>query len=109
MPIRAKKSAPRIRAIVLSAFRFMGEEGLGKLDPHGENHGMLGRAVRASESLTDEERPNLGCETALKERCLSACVSTDGSDKQRAAVNQILKDNNARNLRYFGCWTLEHS
>jgi hypothetical protein len=87
---------------------FIGEEGLSKLDLHGENHGMLARAVRALESLTAEERANLECETALKEGCMFVCVSTDGSDKQKATVNQILKDHNARNVKYFGRWTVEH-
>ena len=87
---------------------FMGEEGLSKLDLHGENHGILARVIRALESLTAEERANLECETALKEGCLFVCVSTDGSDEQKAAVNQILKDHNARNLSFFGRWTVEH-
>lgn len=87
---------------------FMGEEGLSKLDLHGENHGMLARGIRALELLTAEERANLECETALKEGCLFVCVSTDGSDAQRATVSQILKDHKARNLKYFGRWTVEH-
>jgi len=87
---------------------FTGEEGLSKLDLHGENHGILARVIRALESLTAEERANLECETALKEGCLFVCVSTDGSDEQKAAVNQILKDHNARNLSFFGRWTVEH-
>ena len=102
-----------IRALEAAGFSeddtpvFIGEEGLSKLDLHGENHGMLARAVRALESLTAEERANLECETALKEGCLFVCVSTDGSDKQKATVDQILKDHNARNLRFFGRWTVE--
>jgi hypothetical protein len=103
-----------IRALEAAGFSeddtsvFMGEEGLSKLDLHGENHGMLARAIRALESLTAEERANLDCETALKEGCLFVCVSTDGSDKQKATVDQILKDHNARNLKFFGRWTVEH-
>jgi hypothetical protein len=103
-----------IRALKAAGFSdddtsvFMGEEGLSKLDLHGENHGMLARAVRVLESLTAEERVNLDCEAALKEGCIFVCVSTDGSDKQKATVNQILKDHNARNLKYFGRWTVEH-
>jgi hypothetical protein len=103
-----------IRALKAAGFSdddtsvFMGEEGLSKLDLHGENHGMLARAVRALESLTAEERVNLDCEAALKEGCIFVCVSTDGSDKQKATVNQILKDHNARNLSFFGRWTVEH-
>jgi hypothetical protein len=71
-----------IRALKVAGFSedetsvFMGEEGLGKLDLHGEHHGKLARAVRALESLTAEERANLECETALKEGCLFVCVST---------------------------------
>jgi len=103
-----------IRALEAAGFSeddtsvFIGEEGLSKLDLHGDNHGMLARAIRALESLTAEERSNLDCETALKEGCLFVCVSTDGSDKQKATVDQILKDHNARNLKFFGRWTVEH-
>jgi hypothetical protein len=103
-----------IRALKAAGFSeddtsvFIGEEGLSKLDLHGEHHGMLARAIRTLESLTAEEQANLECETALKEGCLFVCVSTDGSDKQKADVNQILKGHNARNLRFFGRWTVEH-
>jgi hypothetical protein len=103
-----------IRALKAAGFSeddtsvFIGEEGLSKLDLHGENHGMLARAIRALESLTAEERANLECETALKEGCLFVSISTDGSDKQKATVDQILKDHNARDLKFFGRWTVEH-
>ncbi len=79
----------------------MAEEGLSKLDLHGENHGMLARIIRALATLTAQDPANLECEPVLKEGCLFVCVSTDGGDKQRATANQILKDHDARNLKYF--------
>jgi len=37
---------------------FMGQEGLAKLDLHGEDHGVLIRVNRALESLTAEAQAN---------------------------------------------------
>lgn len=86
---------------------FIGQDGLAKLDLHGEEHGMLARVVRAWESLTAEAEANREAEAALKEGRIFIAVSTDGSDQQKAQVEQILKAHNAHKLHFFGHWTVE--
>ena len=87
---------------------FMGKEGLAKLDLHGEDHGVLARAIRALESLTAEARANQDAEAALKEGRIFIAVKTDGSEEQKATVERILKANEAHTLRFFGLWTVQH-
>lgn len=86
---------------------FIGQDGLAKLDLHGEEHGVLTRVVRALESLTAEAEANRTAEAALKEGRIFIAVSTDGSDQQKANVDQILKAHNAQKLHFFGRWTVE--
>ena len=76
------------------------------MDLHGEEHGVLARVVRTLEGSTAEAEANRVAEEALKEGCMFIAVSTDGSDQQKANVEQILKLHNAQQLHYFGRWTV---
>lgn len=88
---------------------FLGQEGLAKLDLHGETHGFLARVIRAVESLTTEERlNNQEIEEGLKKGRFFISVRTDGSEEQKATVQGVLKAHRAHNLRFFGAWTVEH-
>ena len=86
---------------------FIGQDGLAKLDLHGKEHGVLARVVRALESLTAEAEANRHAEATLREGRIFVAVSTDGSDQQKAIVERILKAHHARQLHYFGRWTVE--
>jgi hypothetical protein len=86
---------------------FMGAEGLAKLDLHGEKHGIMARALRALESLAAEKQANQDAEEAIKEGRIFMVVLTDGSANQKSTVERILKEHNARSLRFFGRWTVE--
>jgi hypothetical protein len=86
---------------------FLGQDGLEKLDLHGERHGMMARVVRALETLTAEDEANRNAEAALKQGRIFIAVSIDGSDQQKANVESILKTHGAHSLRFFGRWTVE--
>jgi hypothetical protein len=86
---------------------FIGQDGLAKLDLHGKEHGVLARVVRALESLTAEAEANREAEAALKQGRIFIAVSTDGSNQQKANVEQILKAHDAHKLHFFGRWTIE--
>jgi len=88
---------------------FMGREGLDKLDLHGEVHGISGRMIRAVESLTADQYPDKGVESALREGRIYIAAATHGDDQRRAIAEEILKANDACNIRYFGRWAVEHS
>jgi hypothetical protein len=88
-------------------FVFVGQDGLDKLDLHGQEHGVLARVVRTLEGFTAEAEANHVAEEALKEGRMFIAVSTDGSDQQKVNVEQILKLHNAQQLHYFGRWTVE--
>src|SRR5882724_5678967 len=62
---------------------FIGRDGLAKLDLHGERHGILGRIVRAADSLTSNEQANKEAEDALKAGHAYITVLTDGGDEQK--------------------------
>jgi|SRR5882672_4743830 len=81
---------------------FVGREGLAKLDVDGKGHGVLGRVIRAVESVTADQHPDKDAETALKEGRAYITVSTDGSDEQKATAEHVLKAHGARCVRYFG-------
>jgi hypothetical protein len=87
---------------------FMGAQGLAKLDLHGEKHGILARTLRALESLAGEDQANQDAEAALKEGRIFVVVLTDGGENQKSTVERLLKEHNARMLRFFGRWTVEH-
>ncbi len=86
---------------------FIGREGLAKLDVHGEHHGMFGRIVRALESVTADQQPDQEAEKALKAGLAYITVLTDGSVKQRATAQRVLRAHNAHHLRYFGRLAVE--
>jgi len=86
---------------------FIGSEGLAKLDVHGEHHGMLGRVIRAVESVTADQHPDQEAEGALKAGLVYVTVLTDGSVEQKTMAVRSLKAHNAHNLRYFGRLTVE--
>jgi predicted RNase H-like nuclease (RuvC/YqgF family) len=86
---------------------FIGQEGLQKLDLHGERHGTLARVVRALETLTAEDWANRDTEAALNEGRIYLVVSTDGSDQQNANVESILKAHHAHTLRIVGTWAIQ--
>lgn len=86
---------------------FIGEEGLVKLDLHGEHHGVLAHVIRALESLNAEEQANHDAEAALKEGHIFITVQTVGSNEQKETVERVLKAHKAHTLRFFGRWTIE--
>lgn len=86
---------------------FVGRDGLAKLDLHGERHGILGRIVRAADSLTSNEEANQEAENALKAGRAYVTVLTDGGEEQKTTADSILKAHNASNVRYYGRWTVE--
>jgi hypothetical protein len=86
---------------------FIGSDGLAKLDLHGENHGILGRIVRAADSLTSNQDANQEAEAALKEGSAYVMALTDGGEEQKRTAERILKAHHARNVRYYGQWTVE--
>jgi hypothetical protein len=86
---------------------FIGKDGVAKLDLHGENHGILGRIVRAADSLTSNQEANQEAEAALKAGSAYVTVLTDGGDRQKRTAERILKAHHADNVRYYGQWTVE--
>ncbi|SRR6266550_1421299 len=86
---------------------FVGSEGLAKLDVHGEHHGLVGRVVRAVQSVAADQQPDHDAEAALNEGHAYITVSTDGSEKQKMAAERVLKAHAARCVRYFGRWAVE--
>jgi len=86
---------------------FIGRDGLAKLDLHGEGHGILGRVVRAADSLTSNQQANQEAENALNAGHIYVTVLTDGSDEQKTTAERVLKAHNANNCRYYGRWTVE--
>ena len=86
---------------------FVGKDGLEKLDLHGKNHGILGRIVRAADSLTSNQEANQDAEAALKSGSAFITVLTDGGEEQKATAERILKVHHATNVRYYGQWTVE--
>jgi len=81
---------------------YLGKDGLAKLDVHGKGHGVLGRIIRAVESVTADQHPDKDAEAALKEGRAYITVSTDGSDEQKATAERVLKAHGAHGVRYFG-------
>ena len=85
-----------------------GEDGLHFLDPDGEHHGVWGKLVRtwqnfangSEKKLFDLIRIELGKGHVL----VSAPVETE---EERYAVGQILKDNSAHDIRYYGRLVVE--
>jgi hypothetical protein len=86
---------------------FIGKDGLAKLDLRGENHGLLGRIVRAADSLTSNQEANREAEAALKAGRVYVTVLTDGTEDQKRTAERILKVHHANNVRYYGQWTVE--
>ena len=86
---------------------FIGSDGLAKLDVHGKHHGLVGRVIRAVESVAADQQPDHDAEAALKEGRAYITVSTDGSDQQKATAERVLKAHAARCIRYFGRWAVE--
>jgi hypothetical protein len=86
---------------------FIGRGGLLKLDLHGERHGILGRIVRAADSLTSNEQANQEAEEALKAGRAYLTVLTDGGEEQKNTAERVLKAHHANNVRYYGRWTVE--
>jgi hypothetical protein len=84
---------------------FAGPDGLANLDLHGEGHGVLARLIRAVESATSDE--NQIAEKALQEGRILVRVSTDGSDEQKATVENLLQSHGAHGIRFFGRLTVE--
>src|SRR2546423_6360988 len=86
---------------------FIGRDGLEKLDLHGKNHGILGRIVRAADSLTSNQEANQEAEAALRSGSAYIAVLTDGREEQKTTAERILKAHHATNVRYYGQWTVE--
>jgi len=86
---------------------FIGRDGLAKLDLRGENHGILGRIVRAADSLTSNQEANQEAEAALKGGSAYITVLTDGGEDQKRTAERILKAHHANTVRYYGQWTVE--
>jgi hypothetical protein len=86
---------------------FIGSDGLAKLDAHGKHHGLVGRVIRAVESVAADQQPDHEAEAALKEGRAYITVSTDGSDQQKATAERVLKAHAGRCIRYFGRWAVE--
>jgi len=86
---------------------FIGKDGLVKLDLHGKEHGIIGRIVRAADSLTSNQEANQEAEAALKAGSAYLMVLTDGGEEQKTTAERILKAHNAKNVRYYGQWTVE--
>jgi hypothetical protein len=86
---------------------FIGRDGLAKLDLHGKKHGILGRIVRAADSLTSNQEANQEAEAALKAGNAYVTVLTDGGEDQKTTAERILKAHHAKNVRYYGQWTVE--
>jgi hypothetical protein len=86
---------------------FVGREGLAKLDVDGERHGLVGRVIRAVESVAADHPPNKDAEVALKEGHAYITVSTDGSDLKKEAAERALKAHNAHCIRYVGRLAVE--
>jgi len=88
---------------------FMGEEGLERLDLHGQSHGFLSRVIRGIEFMRAEERTYYEqIERGLKTGGFFVAVRTDGSDQQRSVAENILKAHHAHDVRYFGTWSIAH-
>ena len=88
---------------------FTGREGLAKLDLRGEAHGFLAEFIRSVESMTTEEQANSReIEEGLRKSEFFITVKTDGSEEQKTRVGNTLEAHNARGLRYYGSWTVEH-
>ncbi len=86
---------------------FIGTDGLAKLDLHGKKDGIMGRIVRAADSLTSNQQANQEAEDALKTGSAYVTVLTDGGEEQKRTAERILKAHHANNVRYYGQWTVE--
>src|SRR5258705_11473981 len=70
---------------------FIGRDGLAKLDLRGANHGILGRSVRAADSLTSNQEANQAAEAALNGGSAYIRVFTDGEEDQKRPCESRLK------------------
>ena len=110
---RVDEVAAAIRALQQAGFSdqdvevFVGSEGLSKLDVRGESHGLVGRVIRAVESVAADQHPDKEAETALKQGHAYITVATDGDDAQKATAERILKAHKAHCVRYFGKLAVE--
>jgi hypothetical protein len=86
---------------------FMGQEGLAKLDLRGENHGIAGRLIRAVESVTSDRHPDKEVEATLENGGIYIVVATNGDEQQKAVAENVLKEHHARDVHFFGRWTVE--
>jgi|tagenome__1003787_1003787.scaffolds.fasta_scaffold19380676_1 hypothetical protein len=83
-----------------------GEEGVARLDPSGEGHGLLGRLLRVLQLTAEEGNALEFHHQALAAGKSVVYVKVHG-DARKDAVAAALTAAGGHHLAYFGRWTVE--
>jgi hypothetical protein len=83
-----------------------GEEGVARLDPSGEGHGLLGRLLRVLQ-LTAEEGNALDFHHQALSAGKSVLYVNVRGEEHKDRVAQALTAAGGHHLAYFGRWTVE--
>lgn len=91
---------PRDEVFVIS-----GDEGLRRMDPEGQHHGLKGRLIRAVDYMTYGE---IIAEDAAHLEAGGAIISLPGDDEdERDRAVTVLRAHDASRIRYWGQSTFE--
>jgi hypothetical protein len=87
-------------------FVLCGEDGVRRLDPTGQHHGLRGRLVRASQTVF-ALGDMISDDTEFVERGGFIVIAPARHDDERRVVAEALRDHGGTEMRYFGATTFE--